>query len=220
MAKLGYKLKTTDGKNEVALYPSEQVRVTQGYGGTYSHEGTLNLDNAGNTASTKIPAPFKMKVIQNSGSGYGIVIYHSIDKVWTPSGLQHVTMVLMHDNDASRWNVGRIFQQGEHCYDEGDADPSGLTTGIHVHMEFALGHETDRIQTGGRFHIRNQVKVEKAVFINGSEFINSNLDAPATETPVFTEYKGIDPELPDEPEKRKDDIMMLYMMNVIKGNFS
>lgn len=224
MAVLGYKLNTEDGKYQVSLYPPQQVNVTQGYGGTYSHFGTLNLDNASYEHLRKISAPFDCKVVSNQTSGgYGIVIYHSIQKVWTPKGLNHVTLVLMHDNNSSRWTVGRMFKQGEHIYDEGDADPAGWTTGIHVHMEVALGHYTDRVRTveGGRYHIVNQVKLEDVFFINGSAYLSEIPDPQFnSQRPYFTKYEGgaVDPPDP-EPDKVKD-IMPLYLLDIIKGGFT
>lgn len=195
MAVLGYKLRTTDGKHQVSLYPPQQVNVTQAYGGIYSHNGTYNLDNAATVPSKrKIAAPFDCKVVSNQyRAGFGIVIYHSLKPVMTPSGLSHVTLVLMHDNNSSRWREGRVFKQGEHIYDEGKADPSGLTTGIHVHMEAALGHETRRVKTSlfGRYHIKNGVPIEKVFFKNGAEYISeSPLHWTNTKPIKLPEYKG------------------------------
>lgn len=224
MAKLGYTLRTKSGE-QVSLYPPQQVNVTQGYGGNYSHVGTLNLDNAATVPRLRqISAPFDCVVVRNFGVGYGIVIYHSLEKVMTPSGLHHVTLVLMHDNNGDRWKVGSTYKQGEHIYTEGDADPSELTTGIHVHMEVALGLEVDRITTGGRYHIVNQVKLEDAFFINGAEYINEiPLAWTGSERPYFKYYEddgSVEPPDPPDPSPmRRGDIMPLYMLGILRGGY-
>lgn len=199
MASKGYRL-SHEGV-QVAVFPSQQINITQGENSPYSHGGTLNVDNACYSSMREIYAPVDMKCVRNYYTeGYGIVIYHSVEEVYMADGSKgHFTLVMMHDNNASRWIVGKTYQQGEHIYTEGNADPSGLTTGIHVHYELAKGHQIDRIKStpNGRYHIVNQAHIDDIFFKNGTEVISENASGSwhGDRTFSFKEYDGgtIDP---------------------------
>lgn len=168
-----------DDGNQISCFPAVQIQITQGANTNFSHRCTKNMDNAVSPGvSRRMFAPVDMKCVRNyHTSGYGIVIYHTVKPVVTPKyGLTHYTLVLMHDNNASRWQVGKIYKQGEHFYTEGDADPSGWTTGIHAHFETALGHQTERVEgcPGSFSHIVNQVHPDGIFFKDHTELFRSN----------------------------------------------
>lgn len=173
----GAKLVTKEGL-QVACFPSQQIYITQGANSSYSHFGTKNTDNACVQNKRLIYAPVDMVCYSRQGNGtYGITIYHSVEKVLLASGrIDYFTLVCMHDNNSSRWEVGKTYKQGELIYQEGDADPSGLTTGIHVHYEVAYGKQTDRIisVSGGRYHITNPVYIDEIFFTNFTEVLREN----------------------------------------------
>lgn len=171
------KLVASDGK-QVAVFPSQDLNITQGTNTSYSHKGTKNTDNASRSGRKKLYAPCDLIVYNNASSGgYGIVYFHTVEPVYTSRyGLTHFTMVLMHDNNAQRWTQGKIYRQGEHIYDEGDADPSGMTTGVHVHYEVATGHQTSRVRKDGNsnFEIRNSVYLDDIFYINMTDVLSEN----------------------------------------------
>lgn len=167
----------SDDNNQVAIFPSQDLNITQGANAPYSHLGTKNTDNASAYGRKRLYAPCDMKVVSSSLGGYGVVIYHTIEPVYTARhGLTHFTMVLMHDDNSSRWTEGSVIRQGDHIYDEGTADPSGLTTGVHVHYELSLGHKTERIITmaGGRYHIKDPVYIDDIFFIDYTNIVKTN----------------------------------------------
>lgn len=176
MARAGFTLRDAQGY-QVALFPSQQVAISQGAGGTYSHENTLNTDNACYSNKRDIYAPFDMEVVANyTGAGYGIVIFWSLRQVRFADGsLGYGTVVMMHDNQSYRWGVGSTYIQGQHCYTEGKADPSGATTGIHVHYEVSKRHTTRRIPSGGSWgfsQIEGAVRIDSFFVIDGCEYIS------------------------------------------------
>lgn len=214
------KLVAGDGK-QIAVFPSTELNITQGTNTNYSHRCTKNTDNAVRSgASRNIYAPVDMKCVANhSSAGYGVVIYHTIEEVYTARyGLTHFTLVMMHDNNASRWEVGKIYRQGEHIYTEGDADPSGLTTGIHVHYEVALGHTTTRTRSceNGYLHITpNQVYLDDIFFKNMTVFVKENATGQFTGDHVFNflEWKGsVDPDPDPTPPSKTGDDMLVAML--------
>lgn len=204
----GGKLNTEDGQYQVAVFPSQDMYITQGTNTSYSHRGTKNTDNASGSGRKILYAPCDMRLVANNSSGgYGIVIYHTVDKVQLADGsIDHFTLVLMHDNNASRWEQGKIYRQGEAFYEEGDADPSGMTTGIHVHFEVAKGHVTQRVKTdpNGYYHIINPVYLDEIFFKNMTNVIREN--APSGQfygdhTFVWKEYQGgIEPDPDPKPD--------------------
>lgn len=138
------------------------------------------MDNACSRDKRDIYAPCDVKCVRNLHSqGFGLVLYQSVNKVRLRNGrTDYISMWLMHDNNASRWQVGKVYKQGEQIYSEGDADPSGLTTAIHVHYEVAIGLHSDRIKSHdeGRYHIVNQVHPDQVFFRNGTTLKRSNAE--------------------------------------------
>lgn len=188
------KLKTDDGI-QVACFPSQEINITQGANAPYSHLGTKNTDNACISSKRDIYAPCDMVVSRNlTSGGFGIVIFHTLEPVLIADGIvSHFTMVCMHDNNSALYPVGNIYRQGVKLYREGNADPSGLTTGIHVHYELALGHETERVLgSGGRYHIKNPVYIDQIFFKNLTVVRSENASGSWAGDRVFSfkEYNG------------------------------
>lgn len=197
MSSLGYKLTTPQGV-EVAVFPGVNINITQGANAPYSHAGTKNTDNASGVGMRDLYAPCKLKVVSNQTSaGYGIVIYHTVEPVLKANGtIGHFTLVCMHDNASDRWTLNSVYEQGDNFYTEGDADPSGLTTGVHVHFEMAHGHETSRVLgSGGRYHIKNPCYIDEIFFKNGATVVNQNASGnwKGDKTFNFKEYDGLEP---------------------------
>lgn len=206
---------------QVALFPSQQINITQGTNTNYSHAYTKNTDNACDSDKRKLYAPFDVKCVSNlHAQGYGLVCYQSVNPVHTPLGIKDVSMWLMHDNNASQWQVGKIYKQGEHFYTEGDADPSGLTTGIHVHLEVAFGHVTNRIKSNpeGFYHIVDQVYIDDVFYTNGTPVISENASGmfKGDHTFKFKEFTG--GEVVPTPKNELIKLLLITKNTNVGGN--
>ena len=204
----GQKLNDSDGV-QVSVFPSQDLYITQGTNTSYSHYGTKNTDNASGATKRRLYAPCDVKCVSNQTSGgYGVVIYQTVNPVHTPRyDLTHFSLVLMHDNNSIMWEVGKTYEQGEWFYTEGDVDASGLTTGIHVHYEVAIGLTTSRIQsvTDGYFHINpNQVYLDDIFYKNLTNVVRENAPVGVyygDHTFNFLEFSG--GVIPPDPTERK-----------------
>ena len=105
---------------EKPLYPSHNMRITQGYEeGT--HLGSYAIDNAGKDSSKEIIyAPFTgviKKIFQNDANE---VWLESCDKVEYPDGtIDYMTVMFAHADDVSHLFVGKRINKNEAFYAEG-----------------------------------------------------------------------------------------------------
>lgn len=124
---------------EVALFPMEFMKVTQGAGGTYTHKGTLNIDLAGQDGGkSNLYAPCDLTVVKNSHTQSHEVIYWSDKKVlWANGTVDYISIRTLHDDVVSDLPVGKRIIQGEVMGQEGD---TGQSDGNHTHLCVAKGH--------------------------------------------------------------------------------
>ena len=111
MAKKGYILVDENGV-QVALFPSQQIYITQGANSPYSHAYSKNMDNACSSDKRDIYAPVDMQCVRNLYSqGYGLVLYQSLKRVRLANGkTDYISMWLMHDDNADRWQINKIYR--------------------------------------------------------------------------------------------------------------
>lgn len=125
--------------NQIAVYFTEIMAITQGAGGSFSHRGTKNMDEAAKDAGISPAfAPFDGVISwkQTTGDMTGI-LFSSIKPVWTKAyGLVFVNLLMWHDNSTAELFKGKQIKQGEHLYDEGTA---GRATGNHIHYGVSIG---------------------------------------------------------------------------------
>lgn len=119
--------------HEYALFPLEYVNCTQrgtpGDMTSYSHCCTYACDwGQGGSTSRPVYAPFS-GTLTNQGVTNGRCYFTSDAEVWTPAGLQYVTLELVHDNNPP---ASGHYNQGDLIYHTGDA---GNVTGAHVHID-------------------------------------------------------------------------------------
>ena len=134
----GEKLVDSNGV-QIALFPLEYMYISQGENGSYSHQGTLNIDFLGwgaNGRVLKCPyyAPCDCHVVYHT-SYYNV--WQSNNEVITPSGKKYISFVVMHDDNPPLY--GTYKQQGDLIGHTGTNDPGGATTGDHVHINTASG---------------------------------------------------------------------------------
>lgn len=206
---------------QISVFPSVAVRITQNPLGAFSHAGVKSTDQA-YTPNTKLYAPVDMICAKNNGTTPGgATYYHTVEPVHTPYGLIHYSLVLIHDNNASQWNVGQIYPQGTHIYTEGTA---GYVSGRHVHIDVALGHVTNQYQLpNGNWEIPDSLYLDQIMFVDHTTMVQGN--APGSNDYTFTWETwsgGVDPD-PDpgeDPSPSSDsDIEILMMANALPNFF-
>lgn len=191
---------------EKPLYPSKNMRITQGYNeGTHLY--SYAIDQAGaNTSIEAIYAPFTgiiKKIYQNDANE---VWLESSDKVEYPDGtIDYMTILFAHNNDVSDLFVGKKIYQNEKFYSEGT---KGNVSGNHCHIECAKGKFTGSgwyKNDAGYWSINNGKKPEECLWINDEIKIidNHNYNFKKIEvemledTPPKIEPPKEKPELPE-----------------------
>lgn len=157
-----------DGK-EVCLFPFEYMRITQGEGGSYSHENTYNIDFSGWGASGKINkcpfyAPCTLRCVRIWDSSSNNRVYQSVDVVHLADGtVDYLTISFSHD-DNPRWNVGDIVQQGDIL---GHTGTTGNVTGDHTHSCCGKGtYQGFTQRAGGHYDLTNRAHYYDCCYVN------------------------------------------------------
>lgn len=124
---------------ETAYFPGSILKVTQGaynqFNG-YSHGSQNAFDLGGNS---NYVAPFTGKIV-DIWSAYNVVTLQSTNKVYYADGtLDYMTVSFVHDNNISNLKEGMIIKQGTVFYQPGTKDPTGKTTGTHLHIAVKRG---------------------------------------------------------------------------------
>ena len=134
----GQKLKTPNGV-EVSLYPRKTMNVTQGVNGSYSHKGSMAIDDAGEDSGIdNFYAPVTLRCSSKDGPG-GVngCNYQTVNPVLCPDKvIRNYTLRVIHDNDTSDISVGIIYPQGTRINNEGTM---GKATGNHNHIVIGDG---------------------------------------------------------------------------------
>lgn len=163
----GQRLNTDDGV-QVLLFPLDQLQITQGCQGEFSHQGSNAMDCIGNTTQYPYYAPCDLELVRSepvSASYY----YHSIDPVYLADGTtSHITLLVIHD--CNTYQVGRVVNQGDFL---GRTGVCGQVTGDHVHIEMCKGHVTSMTQNSyGVWQLANNICPNVLMFINDTLIIN------------------------------------------------
>lgn len=176
---------------ETAYFPMSYLNITQGVNGSYSHQGALALDLAGKDGGKDaVYAPFTgvIKRIYTS-SGNFIWLESCNPVIYADGTIDYMTLMIGHDNDVSDLYVGKIIQQGEHFYTEGDA---GNATGNHIHLECGKGKYTSGgwyENSYGNWVIYNAVNPYDALVLKSDVVIKSSYGYNwRTETSCDHEY--------------------------------
>lgn len=155
------------------------LRVTQGYGGSYSHAGSYALDIAGeDTGSSWAYAPCDVVVKRVYGE-YNAVWFETLEEVLCADGqTRKLVFMLLHMNSADLNSLGikagKIFRQGEKFYREGVA---GKVTGAHIHLEVGEAPFTGTgwfKQTNGVWKINKQLQPHKIFFLSSDTVVKNN----------------------------------------------
>ena len=184
---------TDTAGNQVALFPMEYMNISQGEGGSYSHQGSYCIDFMGWGASGRILecpyyAPFDCHVVQHA-SYYNV--WQSNNQVITPSGKKYVAFVVMHDDDPPA--LGTYKSMGEVIGHTGTKTSPGGTpvTGDHLHMTGCNGVYTGWMSGGhdlkNRNHLYNLFYVNDTVLVN--DYGYNWREYQGGVTPGYNKYK-------------------------------
>lgn len=186
----------SDGK-EVMLFPLPYIYISQGENGSYSHQGTLNIDFLGwgiNGRVYQAPmyAPCSCRCVSTIDANNKGRIFQSLDEVHTPNGLQYVNFMWFHDNNPIA-SVGDIFTQGDLI---GHTGTAGNVTGDHTHFNCANGQYAGWEQTPPQNNgqLKNSTHIYDICYTNDTVIVQGN-------GYNWQEYQG--GSTPTEKEKHK-----------------
>lgn len=160
---------------EKPLYPSKNMRITQGYEeGT--HKNSYAIDDAGIDSSiSEIYAPFTGIIKKVYSNDANEVWLESIEPVEYPDGtIDFMTIMFAHNDDISGLFVGKKINKGEKFYREGK---KGNATGNHCHIECAKGKYISPgwyKNNNGYYSIINGKKPEECLWVDDSIKIIEN----------------------------------------------
>ena len=163
---------------EVALFPLPYMNISQGEGGSTSHQGTYNIDFLGWDANGRvynapIYAPCTMRVVDTwlNYSGGNAVFFQSVNMVHLANGdIDYLTIVFGHDANPPYTTVGQLVQQGELCYHTGSY---GDVTGDHVHSCCGKGiYQGTTQRPSGHSDLTNRIHYFEAVYVNDTIIVD------------------------------------------------
>ena len=174
---------------EVMLFPMEYMNISQGEGGSLSHDKAMDFlgwGPNGRIYSCPYYAPCSCRCVANFGTGNST--WQSLDKVHLPDGsLTIVTFCF--DHDPLPHTVGDTLTQGDLL---GHSGTAGTATGDHMHFNTAIGayagYElipgTQWYQLKNSSHIYNTCYVNDTVIVDGNGYNWQNYVAPTPPEPT------------------------------------
>ena len=185
---------------EKPLYPSKNMRITQGYEeGT--HKNSYAIDDAGIDSNiSEIYAPFTGIIKKVYSNDANEVWLESLEPVEYPDGtIDFMTIMFAHDDEISELFVGKKINKGEKFYQEGK---KGNATGNHCHIECAKGKYISPgwyKNNNGYYSIINGKKPEECLWIDDSIKIIDNYNYS---------FKKIN--FPSQETEKKDTKMLIF----------
>jgi len=128
---------TNSAGEDLALFPADSMRITQGAYDTYSHmrQNALDMQPTNSMAF----APFNAQIVRKD-VGYVVcngVWIQSVDKVrYADGSYDYMTVLYMHDDNIDNLSVGQMLTQGEYFYHSGT---TGNSSGAHIHIAVYRG---------------------------------------------------------------------------------
>lgn len=152
------------------LCPFEYVAITQA-SGVGTHKGTRAVDIGFKSASNPreaFYAPCDVKCVWTYPQN-GQAMWQSLNKVRLANGkIDYVTFVTCHDNSFDA-REGQIVKQGVQLGNKGN---KGGATGIHTHIEIALGRKTLNNwykNSYGIYTMNDEIDFDSAFFMDNTE---------------------------------------------------
>ena len=153
------------------LCPFEDMYITQGSNGSFSHQGTMANDVRGKDVGVRyhIYAPCDIKCLKLYPST-GQAMFQSINKVRFANGrIDYATFMVAHDNTMDCY-VGQTFNQGDSFFQMGD---KGYATGVHTHIQISQSSDTNWYKNEfGNYQFNNEYDTDDCYFVDDTNIIN------------------------------------------------
>lgn len=153
------------------LCPFEDMYITQGSNGKFSHQGTMANDVRGRESGVRylIYAPCDM-VCKKIYPSTGQAMFQSKRKVRFANGrIDYATFMVAHDNTMDSW-VGREFNQGDGFFQMGD---KGYATGVHTHIQISQSADTSWYKNEyGIYKFNNEYDTDDCYFVDNTNILN------------------------------------------------
>lgn len=181
------------------LCPFEDMYITQGSNGEFSHKGTMANDVRGREVGVRyyIYAPCDIKCLKLYPST-GQSMWQSINKVRFANGrVDYATFMVCHD-DSMDCTVGMERKQGEIFYQMG---MKGWATGVHTHIQISQSDDTSWYKNEyGIYKFNNEYDTDDCYFVDNTNILNGMggnwketkdvpVPEPTPENPIYvTDY--------------------------------
>lgn len=192
------RLVASDGY-EVMLFPLPYLYVTQGENGSFSHQGTLNIDfigwgNSGRIYNAPMYAPCSCTCVYVGSGAENGRYFQSNNMVHCADGqLRYVTFLFYHDNNPIA-NLGDVFTQGDLIAHTGTA---GYVTGDHTHFNTAYGtyQGLETVPPANQTELKNSSHIYETCYVNDTIIVDGygynwiEYTGPTPPTPVIRRGK-------------------------------
>lgn len=169
------------------LCPFEDMYITQGSNGKYSHQGTMANDVRGREVGVRyhIYAPCDI-VCKKLYPSTGQAMFKSKNKVRFSNGrIDYATFMVCHDNSMDCY-VGMERKQGEIFFQMGD---KGFATGVHTHIQISQSSDESWYKNEyGIYKFNNEYDTDDCYFVDNTNILNgmgghwkTTKDVPASE---------------------------------------
>ncbi len=132
---------TNSAGQDLALFPADSMRITQGRFDKFSHMRQNAIDMTPTNGMAF--APFNATIVRKD-VGYGVcngVWIQSVEKVrYADGSFDYMTVLYMHDDNIDNLVVGQMLTQGEFFYQSGT---TGNSSGAHIHIAVYRGEYRD-----------------------------------------------------------------------------
>lgn len=174
------KVVASDGK-EVMLFPFEYMYISQGEGGSYSHENTYNIDFLGYGANGRVYncpfyAPCTLECVAIWDVSSNTRVYQSTNQVHLADGtLDYVTICFTHDDNPPH-TIGDRVSQGQLL---GRTGTTGQTTGDHIHSCCGRGtyqgytyRQSTIDPSKGHYDLTNRIHYYDCCYVNDTHLVH------------------------------------------------
>lgn len=157
---------------EVMLFPMEYMNISQGEGGSFSHDLAMDFlgwDANGRVYQCPYYAPCSCRCVAHWSSSDNAT-WESLDKVHLPDGsLSVVTFCFNHD--ATPPAVGTVLHQGDLI---GHSGTAGYVTGDHMHFNTSLGtYDGYELIPGTQFYqLKNSTHIYNTCYVNDTTIVD------------------------------------------------
>lgn len=159
---------------EVMLFPMEYMNISQGEGGSLSHNLAMDFlgwDANGRVYNCPYYAPCSCRCVAHWGSSDNAT-WESLDLVHCADGtLRKVTFCFNHDSMPPA--VGTVLTQGDLI---GHSGTAGVATGDHMHFNTANGDYDgyEQIGTTGWYELKNSNHIYSICYVNDTTIVDGN----------------------------------------------